>query len=244
MPGKYDGGWTVAPIERRTDMNNPTTHTFTLILADSPEINDDLENALFEAGCDDALLGSRNGVTYLDFDREADTLRDAIESAIRDVQIAGYAVARIEPDDLTNAAEIARRIGRSRESIRQLVTGVRGPGGFPPPVSSITGSSPLWRWSEVAKWFAHHQLTDSAPLPEAQTIRRINAFLEVRNTVAHLSEFTSLWHSLAEGRQAARKRGKPVAKMKRVAVQKQKRAEKPTQAKKKTERLCGTTRHK
>jgi len=46
-------------------------------------------------------------------------------------------VVRVEPDDLVSAAEIARRVGRSRESIRQLGGGLRGPGGFPAPLARI-----------------------------------------------------------------------------------------------------------
>ncbi|MFQ5845167.1 MAG: GTPase RsgA, partial [Planctomycetota bacterium] len=62
-------------------------------------------------------------------------------------------LARVEPDDLVTASEIARRARRSRQSIQQLVEGTRGPGGFPPPVSSLTKRSPIWRWAEVAQWF-------------------------------------------------------------------------------------------
>ena len=127
-------------------------HSFTLILGDVPEITAAVEDALFEAGCDDATLGTRSGVTYLDFDRAASPCEKAIQSAIRDVRRAGFVVVRVEPDDLVTAAEIARRTSRSRESIRQLIRGRRGAGGFPIPVSGVTATSPLWRWLEVADW--------------------------------------------------------------------------------------------
>src|SRR5437660_5119090 len=104
-------------------------HEFTLILHGFSELTDDVEDRLFEAGCDDALLGVLDGTPFLDFTREASSLKDAILSAIRDVAKAGFEVVRIEPDDLVSAAEIARRAGRSRESIRQLRTAERGPGG-------------------------------------------------------------------------------------------------------------------
>jgi len=55
-------------------------------------ITDDVEGALFQAGCDDALLGMCDGRTFLDFDRQAPTLQDAILSAIRDVEKAGLGI--------------------------------------------------------------------------------------------------------------------------------------------------------
>ncbi len=75
-----------------------TTYSFTLILAGVAEITVDLANALFEAGCDDASPGSRDGIVSVDFDREAESLGDAIGSAVKAVERAGHAVARVEVD--------------------------------------------------------------------------------------------------------------------------------------------------
>ena len=47
---------------------------------------------------------------------------------------------------------LARIASTARENVRQLISGARGPGGFPPPAQSLLERSPLWRWSEVAKW--------------------------------------------------------------------------------------------
>ena len=116
------------------------TYDFAGILAAGTDISEELADRHFEAGCDDALLGSREGVTYLDFDRAGDNLEAAVKSAILDVHGAGLKVARVEPDDLVTGAEIARRTKRSRANVCQLVAGNRGPGGFPPPVSSVTGT--------------------------------------------------------------------------------------------------------
>jgi hypothetical protein len=151
-------------------------HEFTLILSGVSEISDDLENAVFEAGCDDALLASRGGVVFLEFGRAAPTFREAVLSAVRDVRRAGYAVARVEPDDLVTLAEIARRVGRTRESVRQQALGLRGPGGFPPPVASVKGTSPLWRWAEVAPWF---KADDAAGLDRAATVAALNDALDL-----------------------------------------------------------------
>ena len=62
-------------------------------------VTDALEDAVLAAGCDDALLWSRLGVTGLHFDREAESLGDAIGSAVKDVERAGFAVARVDVED-------------------------------------------------------------------------------------------------------------------------------------------------
>ena len=82
------------------------TYTFTLVLTGAAEPMDEIQGALVRAGCDDALLGSREGTLFLDFDREASSLADAIDSASRDVERsgAGLRVVRVEPDELVTTA--------------------------------------------------------------------------------------------------------------------------------------------
>jgi hypothetical protein len=74
-------------------------YSFTLVLSGLSTLSDKLENNLFEAGCCDALLGTQEGVVFLDFDREALSFAEAVSSAIRDVNKAGYEVDEIEPDE-------------------------------------------------------------------------------------------------------------------------------------------------
>jgi hypothetical protein len=69
------------------------THVFTLQVTDFGA--DRYEDALFEAGCDDALVALVDGVMFLDFDREAPSMGDAIESAIMNVEQAGGKVVRV-----------------------------------------------------------------------------------------------------------------------------------------------------
>ncbi len=130
---------------------------------------------------------------FLDFDREADSFQDAVVSAIAGVESSsiGARVIRIEPDELVTMAEIARRTQRSRESIRQLVTGQRGPGNFPPPIANISQKSPIWRWYEVRRWMAlmeraaaSDQEDEEAEDESAEALTAIiNATLEVRRHV-------------------------------------------------------------
>ncbi len=71
-------------------------HEFSVILAGVTEITVEMADALYEAGCDDASPSSCGGVVTVDFDREADSLGDAIGSAVKHVERAGFAVARVD----------------------------------------------------------------------------------------------------------------------------------------------------
>ncbi len=63
-------------------------YQFTLILKNVDENTPNLEDSLYEAGCNDALINFRNGTVSLDFDRKANSIDDAVMSAIRDVESA------------------------------------------------------------------------------------------------------------------------------------------------------------
>jgi hypothetical protein len=63
-------------------------YSFTLQVAGISTEGDRYEDALFEAGCDDALAGVVGGTMFLDFDREAPSFEEAIASARRDVERA------------------------------------------------------------------------------------------------------------------------------------------------------------
>jgi hypothetical protein len=79
-------------------------HEFTVILA-SPEESEDDANRLYEAGCADGSISTSNGVTRIDFHRQAPSLEEAIRSAIANVQAAGFHVAHvlIEPASIVAA---------------------------------------------------------------------------------------------------------------------------------------------
>ncbi len=76
-----------------------TIYEFMLILA-KPSLSGKDCDVLYEAGCDDGSVVTRNGVTYIAFDREAESLEDAIRSATAQVRAAGFEVARVEMDAL------------------------------------------------------------------------------------------------------------------------------------------------
>ena len=84
---------------------------FTLVLTERDDSLDDAD-ALYEAGCSDGLVSTSEGVTRIDFGREAPSLADAVRSAIVDVEKTRFRVARIE-------SEFARVIERINEELAQ-----------------------------------------------------------------------------------------------------------------------------
>ena len=72
----------------------PIQH-FTLTVDGSDLQTEPFVDALFEAGCDDATVARIEGVQYIDFDRDAESLGEAVISAVRDVeQVEGVRVTQ------------------------------------------------------------------------------------------------------------------------------------------------------
>ena len=157
------------------------THHFTLIVDGADLQDESVIDRLFEAGCDDALVGSVDGVQFIDFDRDAASLDVAVLSAVADVeQVGGFQVVRLANAGLVSIADIAVRIGRTRESVRLLVSGARGPGHFPAPVTDPRARYRLWRWADVERWFERQVGENAVGAREEHLLSAINACLELR----------------------------------------------------------------
>lgn len=76
-------------------MKKHKTYGFSVILT-TPTLSAEDCNALYEAGCDDGTIVTRNGITFVAFDRKAASLELAIRSATADVRAAGFEVIRVE----------------------------------------------------------------------------------------------------------------------------------------------------
>jgi hypothetical protein len=72
------------------------SYDFTIVLADVSDVTDDQGDALFEAGCDDGTIVSRDGQALIDITRESTSLEKAINSAAADVERAGFQVDHVE----------------------------------------------------------------------------------------------------------------------------------------------------
>lgn len=166
-------------------MKNKEFFEFTLVLDNVDDQTENLEDYLFDAACDDALINFRNGTVYLDFHRESESLEDAVISAIKDVESTSLnaKVISILPDDLVSETEIAARLNKSRQTVSLWVKRERRQDTpFPNPVSRLSDKSPLWRWYDVTKWlFQQHMIKDMEIVESAMFIENINAVLGERD---------------------------------------------------------------
>jgi hypothetical protein len=89
------------------------TFEFQLILGNVTQMSEEIADALFEAGCDDGTPFSSQGTAAVGFSREADSMEQAIRSAIADVNKAGFVVARAEPSDEMVFERINQELARS-----------------------------------------------------------------------------------------------------------------------------------
>jgi len=144
---------------------------------------------------DDATFGVERGVSVVEFDREAPSAADAVASAIRDLENAGMEPVRVIDDDLVTLADVADRVGQSRESVRRYATGDRGPGGFPPPVNPARDGTVFYRWSEVAPWMREKLGVDVPDVDPALVVA--NLILQARRLIGTVNGASALTDLIA-----------------------------------------------
>ncbi|TPE54125.1 DNA-binding protein [Maribrevibacterium harenarium] len=127
------------------------TLVFTLPAAQSnPEAYLD---ALFEAGCDDAMIGTGvAGRIALEFERAGENALNTLLSAIHDVKnaIPNANLAECRPD-LIGVTGIAAIFKLSRQAVLKAI---KNNPSFPAPVHS--GSSDIWHLYQVVDWAQKH----------------------------------------------------------------------------------------
>lgn len=128
--------------------------TFTVsLVVDNVELTDDVLEALF-AEIEDAVPSSTDRLVKITAPISAPDDEHAAVELIKQVTSAVPSAVPVRLDqDLVSITDIAERVGRTRESIRLLVDGKRGPGRFPAPVGIVGDAIRIWPWATVADWF-------------------------------------------------------------------------------------------
>lgn len=153
-----------------------TTFDFKLTfkLPEPDQSADQFLDALFEQGCDDALVGTGlPGRVALDFARESTDAKTAVLQAVRQVfaAIPGAKLIEASPD-LVGASDISACLGVSRQAIQKAVSSRPD---FPCALHS--GQSSIWHLAEVLDWYAK---TRKRPVDAALLdLARINLQLNV-----------------------------------------------------------------
>lgn len=154
-----------------------TMFEFTVIASGLDPQADDFEQRFYEAGCDDATVSFQNGHTLLDFSRDAQSITEAIVTAVADASAAGAEVERVEPDPLVSLSDMATRSGMTRSAMTNYYKGHRQEG-FPAPRARVTTTSPLWDWAEVAEWLYRHNRISREEAFRAGVVSAANDLLE------------------------------------------------------------------
>jgi predicted DNA-binding transcriptional regulator AlpA len=137
---------------------------------------EDLLDALYDAGCDDALVGTGiHGTIGLDFQRVASSAGRAIESAANDVKkaVPNAELIEISPDYI-GVSEIAELLGCTRQNARKLVTN-----GTFPRAMHLSGHASIWRLIDVVDW----AMENGRPLtePNVEHFRELAAVAAAMN---------------------------------------------------------------
>ena len=134
---------------------------------------------LYEASCDDALIGiGKKGYIALDFIRESFCAYEAINSAINDVKsvIDNVELTHVSPD-LVGIKDLAHIFNCSRQNIQKLVNKIT----FPTP--EYKGAQAIWHLVMVLPWFIVNGYEVKQELLEiAELTMSIN--LEIKNKIA------------------------------------------------------------
>lgn len=152
------------------------TFEFSIIATGLDPAADDFEDRFYEAGCDDALVAFQKGHIIVDFAREAETIEEALASAIEAVTAVGARVERVEPDPLVSLSDIASRAGLTRAAATNYAKGVRQEG-FPAPIARITTDSPLWDWAAVSAWLFQKQRVPPLIVMQAAAVKEANTVI-------------------------------------------------------------------
>ena len=168
-------------------METLMTYEFTLILNGVTDQTAGLEDHLFAAGCDDALIHFRNGTAYLDFMRQSPGLEDAVISAILAVEACplNARVISVLPENLVSEADIAKRLNKGRQIVSLWVKRKRRQKyPFPSPVTKVSDKSPMWSWYDVTKWLLQNDLiADKSTVDTALFMESLNMVLSERDPV-------------------------------------------------------------
>lgn len=153
-------------------LNNPSSN---------PEEYLDL---LFENGCDDATIGvGQMGMLSLSFSREAECAKEAIDSAISNVQDAINDVVLVEATpDFVTTTDIALLIGCTRQNIRKIFNDINS--SKPTPIH--IGSPSLFHLTDVLGWLKSTGRLEFSSINDSlfeisETTRKVNLENQLKN---------------------------------------------------------------
>ena len=166
---------------------------FELIFKISDDQNkiDSLIELLYEAGCDDAVIGSgKQGMLGFMFTREAKSAQEAFESAISNIKsvIPDAKLIEAKPDfaGISDIAEFARC---TRQNILKIFSSTEAP------VPIHTGGQSYWHLSDALTWLSHKSSKYDIPkwqIDTAATAKALNFVIEESRNLPIANNFRHL----------------------------------------------------
>ncbi len=180
-------------------MNN---YQFQLVFLLHP--NEDAEqhlDALFEAGCDDGLMGiGKAGYLAADFTRGSITAYEAIKTAIKAVTDAIPHAKLIKAGPyIANLSEMANLFGCTKQNLSKYARGESlKKESFP--CSIISGKVDYWYVLDIASWF-YKQDKMNIQKQDVEALKAIHdlniAIEEIKNQTDHDNDFLSFVKDIA-----------------------------------------------
>lgn len=114
--------------------------------------DDELLVAIYDA-FNEVGVSCTAGRTTVEFVVEGDPTWEAMSQTTEVLEGLRPEVRVVRLDrDLVTIPEIASRAEVTPEAVRLLIAGARGPGGFPVPLTVLSGGSRVWEWAPVLDW--------------------------------------------------------------------------------------------
>ena len=149
------------------------------------ENSEDYLDSLYEAGCDDAVIGmGQIGYISVDFIREAESCYEAIKSAIANVKEAiPHAKLIYVSPDFVGVKELSLIFECTRQNIQKYVNKLSFP------ASVYKGNQALWHLDDVLDWFVNNNINVTQELIDvARLTKQINLNLELENADTKTTE--------------------------------------------------------
>jgi len=178
------------------------TYSFQLVLSGVNMHTPNLEDSLFEAGCDDGLLCSYNQTVYITFMRESSSFEGAVLSAIHNIESCSLNVEVIYVDydgyaDSVHLSDIATLSDTSRHIVQYYKDSTKERRGFFMSIERVLEKHQVWELDDVSPTLAVQgkievELADkiviTKALNEALEIRRLKP--RVKNLLSKLCDST------------------------------------------------------
>lgn len=172
------------------------SYNFQLVLSGVNIDTPNLEDSLFEAGCDDGLLCSYGQTVYITFTRESPFYESALFSAITDIENSSLNVEVIYVDydgyaesvhlsDITALSSITHQIMQYSKDV------VRGNNSFPLSIERVKEKHQVKRWEDDSSTVAV-QVKKEVKLEDKKVITDIfNEALKIRNSNPRVKKLLS-----------------------------------------------------